>query len=86
MDFTVLVPTISCSLLQKVLQCILVGCVFPVFVMDCGNTPGVIKMLGRIRSDGAQYLIGLARMKKLLPGVMQGFRGEPSQGRTLDTR
>jgi len=32
-DFTVLVPPISCSILQGVFQCILVGCVLPVFIV-----------------------------------------------------
>jgi GT2 family glycosyltransferase len=43
-------------------------------------------IIGWICSDEDQYLIGLARMKKLLLGVMQEFRGEPSQSRNLDTR
>ncbi len=41
-------------------------------------------MMGWLRSDEDQYLIGLARMKKLLFGVTQGFKRESSQGRKLD--
>lgn len=38
---------------------------------------------GPIKNDSDQYLVGLARMKKFLPGVLYGFSGQPSQGRKL---